>query len=196
MTRRSTFALVGIALAASACARANPEPAAQTARERWETAPSRIAFITSERESRGLSAEIRFGGPLGRSALLLQFPNEWRARGVPRRAFLRLSPRAGSASAETPVTIEAWRISGPWQATLRSWSEKPSLAPPYARADVSPSPSQELRLDVSEIVSYAARNPEREFGIAVIASGGDGPGATFSSGFAGGRAPRLELYLP
>jgi len=190
------IALVGVASGSSSCARPNRDSSAAPAQLRLVSTPTRIAFVSSDRQATGLSGEIRFGGPLGRSALYLKFPNEWRSHGVPRQAFLTLAAREGSASSDSPVIVEAWRISADWQPhTLRHWSDKPNLAPPYARARVSASPPRELRLDVSELVRFAAENPERDFGIAVIASGSDGPGATFSSGLAEGRAPRLELYL-
>jgi hypothetical protein len=163
---------------------------------RLVSTPSSIACLSSDRAASGLSSEIRFGGPFGRSALYLKFPDEWRARGMPRRAFLTLSAREGSASSATPVTLEVWRINADWQPRrLRHWSDKPSLAPPHARIQITSSPAQDARIDVSEIVHFAAQNPEREFGIAVIASGSEGPGAAFATGLAGGQAPRLELYL-
>jgi len=188
--------MLGIAFFSCGCARANRDSGAQLARERVVSSPSSIAYVSSERAVAGLSGEIRFGGPLGRSALYLKFPNEWRTKGPPRKAFLTLSPREGSASSDLPVTLEAWRVSADWQPqTLRQWSDKPSLAPPYARTRISASPARKLRIDVSELLRFAAQNPERDFGIAVIASGSDGPGVTFSTGLAGGQAPRLELYL-
>ncbi len=191
------LAIVAAGLGASACARPSREPTAQLARERLVRSPSSIACVSTDRSASGLSSEIRFGGPLGRSALYLKFASEWRAHGIPKQAFLTLSAREGSAGAGAPVTIEAWRISADWQPRLlQHWSDKPSLAPPYARARITPSSARDLRIDVSELVRFAAENPERDFGIALIASGSDGPGATFSSGLAGGRAPRLELYLP
>jgi len=195
MNTRSVIA-IGLSLASSACARADRGARAELARERLVSAPSSIAFVSSDRVANGLSGEIRFGGPLGRSALYLKFPNDWRARGIPRQAFLTLSAREGSAINDAPLTLEAWRVSADWQPeALRHWSDKPSLAPPYARTRFSASPAQDLRIDVSELLRFAAQNPEREFGIAVIASSSEGPAATFSTGLAGGRAPRLELYL-
>jgi hypothetical protein len=189
-------AFVALALGASSCARSSRQSAAQLARERLVSAPSCIATLTADRAPPGLSGEVRFGGPRGRSALYLKFPNEWRARGIPQQAFLTLSARAGSASADAPVTLEAWRISADWQAqTLLRWSDKPSLAPPYARTKITTSPAHDLRIDVTELVRFAAQNPERDFGIAVIASGSEGPGASFNTGLAGGSSPQLELYL-
>ena len=190
------FTLAGLSLCAAGCARISREPSAGSARERWVNTPSAIAFVASERAVSGLSSEFRFGGPRGRSALFLKFPSEWRARGIPERAFLTVSAREGSASSDLPVTLEAWRVSADWQPrTLQRWSDKPSLAPPYARAKVSSSPAQDLRIDISELVRFAAQNPERDFGVALIGSGSAGPGASFNSGLAGGRAPTLELYF-
>ena len=187
--------LVAIALGSSACARPGRESAAQVARVRLVSAPSSIAYVSPASDAPGLSGEICFGGPLGRSALYLKFANEWRKQGVPSEAFLTLFAHEGSASSDAPVTLEAWRISADWQPRTLRWSEKPSLAPPYARTRIKSSPAQDLRLDISELVRFAAQNPERDFGIAIIASGSEGPGVTFSSGLAAGRAPRLELYL-
>ncbi len=188
--------IVVSALCSGACARASRESSAQLARERLVSSPSSIATLSSERAVAGLSGEIRFGGPLGRSALYLKFPSEWRSRGLPQQAFLTLSARESNPSPDAPMTLEAWRISADWQPrTLQHWSDKPSLAPPYARIELGASPSQELRIDVSELVRFAAQNPERDFGIAVIASGSEGLGASFDSGLAGGQAPRLELYF-
>ncbi|HYP86783.1 MAG TPA: hypothetical protein VEQ59_01485 [Polyangiaceae bacterium] len=191
-------ALLGLALALAAdgCSQPRREPGAALARERLVSLPSSIAHVSSARSSAGLSADIRFGGPLGRSALYLKFPGEWRTQGIPVQAFLTLSPREASPSSDVPLTLEAWRISADWRPqALQHWSDKPSLAPPYARVKVTSSPIREVRIDVTELVLFAARNPERDFGIAVIASGNEGPGESFSTGLAGGRAPRLELYL-
>jgi hypothetical protein len=190
-----------IAYGSSNCTRSTANTSAALAPtskhvERLVSSPSSIAFVSSARAQSGLDDEIRFGGPQGRSALFLKFPREWRARGIPQQAFLTLTAREGSAVSNSPLTLEAWRVSADWHARhLRRWSEKPSLAPPYARTSSTSSPARELRIDVTELVRFAAENPERDFGRAIIASGSDGPGASFDSGFAGGRAPRLEIYL-
>jgi hypothetical protein len=59
----------------------------------------------------------------------------------------------------------------------------------------SSSPPKPLRIDVSELLRFATENPELDHGIALIASGGSGAGATFSTGMDGGAAPRLEVYF-
>ena len=188
--------MLGVAWASCACARPKRDSGAALARERLVSWPSSIAYVSSDRALAGLPGEIRFGGPLGRSALYLKFPSEWRTRGIPEQAFLTLFAREGSASTNTPVTLEVWRVSTEWQSrSLQHWSAKPSLAPPYARTRVMASPAQDLRIDITELIRFAAQNPERDFGVGVIASGSEGPGLSFSSGLAGGLAPRLELYL-
>jgi hypothetical protein len=189
-------AVLTLSLISGSCAHPKLAPSAQLVRQRVVSSPRSIAFVSSQREAFGLGGEVRFGGPLGRSALYLKFPAEWHALGIPRQAFLTLSPREGSAVSNSPLTLEAWRVSADWQPRdLQHWSQKPSLAPPYARNRVTSSPARELRIDVTELVRFAAENPERDFGLAVIASGSDGPGVTFASGFADGVAPYLELYL-
>lgn len=196
MNLRVGLQLVVLAFGASGCVHSNATPYAKRHHHRIVSTPSSIAFVSSAGETHGLGGEVRFGGPLGRSALYLKFPSEWRSQGAPQQAFLTLAPRAGSALSDRPVTLEAWRISGDWQPlTLQRWSEKPSLLPPFARARNARSAAEELRIDVTELVRFAAQNPERDFGIAVIARGSDGPAATFSTGFSGGRAPRLEVYV-
>jgi hypothetical protein len=156
--------------------------------------PSGIAVLAQGRSFSGLPGEIIFGDPGGRSALYLQFPAEFRANGAPLRAFLTLDARTEAPPESQPTQVEAWRVRSAWQASaLHAWSDKPELAPPYVRA-AAVSPSRTLRIDVTEILRFAANNPELDHGIALIASGSDGPGARFSTGMDGDAAPRLEVY--
>jgi hypothetical protein len=142
----------------------------------------------------GLPAEIRLGGPLGRSALYLKFPKASSSHDPPLQAYLALSARAGAPEDSNPVTLEVWRVTSEWRAAdLKSWTDKPDLAPPYARLEVKNSPAQDVRIDVSELVRFLAHNPERDFGMALLASGGAGHGVSLATGVSGGRAPRLEV---
>jgi hypothetical protein len=151
--------------------------------------------LTRAETSSGLPAQITFGGPSGRSALYLQFPPEWRAHGAPLRAYLTLEPLAGEAPEAEPVRVEAWRVRSAWlPAELRSWSDKPELAPPYASAITSSSPARPLRIDVTELLRFAANNPELDQGIALVGRAGNGHGASFATGISGGTAPQLEVY--
>ncbi len=158
--------------------------------------PSSIAALSQAEDAPSLPAQVRFGGAHGRSALYLKFQTDFAARGVPLKAFIALSPREGAPIDATPATVEAWRVSGAWQAEqLVAWSDKPQLAPPYARAELESSLPGEQRIDVTELVRFATKNPNLDFGIALLGRTGSGHGATFATGINGGNAPRLEIYL-
>ncbi len=174
---------------------APPPEVMPAASERTVLAPSSLAVLSSSRDYAGAPSAITFGGVSGRSALYLRFPAEWRARGAPRRAFIALEPQADAPPSSEPVRIEAWRVLRDWRADeLKRWSDKPELAPPYAATQASSSPASTLRLDVTELVQFAASNPELDHGIALIATGGSGHGLSFATGANGGSPPTLELY--
>jgi hypothetical protein len=186
---------VACMLLASACStRGGYDPIPETS-ERLVVTPKALAVLAQPGAFSALPAQITFGATNGRSALYLQFPPEWRAHGSPRKAYLTLEPLAGEAVQGELVRVEAWRVRAAWfPADLRSWSDKPELAPPYASATTSSSPARPLRIDVTELLRFAANNPELDQGIALIASGGSGHGASFTTGIGGGAAPRLEVY--
>ena len=162
---------------------------------RLVTPPCSIAVLAAAQVTTGLPAEIRLGGAFGRSALYLKFPKHSTAQGPPLHAYLALSARAGAPGDASSVTLEVWRVSSEWRpAELSSWSDKPSLAPPYSRAEVKNSPAGDVRIDVTELVRFLAHNPERDFGMALLASGGAGHGLSLATGMIGGWAPRLEVF--
>ncbi|MES1175404.1 MAG: DNRLRE domain-containing protein [Myxococcales bacterium] len=139
---------------------------------------------------------ICFGDPFGPSALYLKFPSGWNARGRAVKAFLTLTPSDAAASDASTISVTAWRVRSDWQpGELRTWSDKPELAPPFASRAITSAPPRELRIDVTELARFAAENPERDFGIALVSRGGAGRGAPFATGMAGGVAPRLEVYV-
>lgn len=178
-----------------ACTPALRPPSDSPRSARVVVTPSSIRALSAAHIDAGLPGEIRFGGPAGRSALYLKFSAEGWARGVPERAFIALSKRSGAPRDPASVTLEAWRVSAEWQPSeLVSWSDKPELLPPYSRVRVSDSLASDVRIEVTELVRFAADNPERSFGIAILARGCDGHGQSFATGMSGGRAPRLELY--
>ena len=162
---------------------------------RWVAGPSHIAVLSQEPAAPGVPSQVTFGGAHGRSALFLRFPSQLLAH-APLKAFIVLAPYEGAAIDGTKVTIEAWHISSAWQPEqLAVWSDKPALAPPYARAALGSSSPLEQRIDVSELIEFAVRNPDLDFGIALLGRGGSGHGASFATGMAGGAAPRLEVYV-
>ncbi len=165
------------------------------ASQRVVATPSRIAVLSQGHSTTGLPGDVTFGDASGRSALYLEFPLEWRAHGAPFAGFITLQPREGEAPDPEPVTVEVWRIRSAWEpSALHAWSDKPELAPPVARTVISSAPGHELRIDVSELLRFAAQNPALAHGMAVLAHGGSGHGASFATGMSGGAAPRLEVY--
>ena len=184
-----------LGLLCSACARHLGVASIPGASARVVETPSGLAALSQSGPIVGLPGAITFGGPSGRSALYLQFSPEWRTSGAPLRAFIALEPRLGEMPDPEPVEVEVWRVRSPWQASaLHAWSDKPELAPPYASAVISSSPARTLRIDITELLRFAANNPALDQGFALIARGGHSHGASFATGMSGGAAPRLEVY--
>lgn len=174
---------------------AHPNAPIPVASERAVITPSGLAVLASGQSYEGVPGAVAFGSTHGRSALYLSFPAEWRAHGAPLRAFIALEPQTDAPPLEEPIRIEAWRIRNDWHPdALHDWSDKPELAPPYASATIPSSPAGTLRIDVTELIRFAANNPELDHGIALIAKGGSGHGAAFATGINGGTPPRLEIY--
>lgn len=194
---RSAWALV-FALAfgpLNSCRRQPADPPPRSS-ARWVLTPTAIASLSSTRQTRGLPEEIRLGEPFGRNLLYLKFPSDWSAKGRAARAFLTLVLSDGVASDPAPISVEVWRVRSDWAPEeLRTWSDKPDLGPPFARAAISAAPARELRIDVTDLLRFATASPERDFGFALLTRGGSGSGAAFSTGVAGGAAPRLEVYV-
>lgn len=186
--------IVFTALPLSSCQPRHAAAARQANVTRWVLTPSAIASLSSARDTQGVPEEIRLGDAFGRGALYLKFPNHWRDHGRPLRAVLTLTPTRDASSDALTISVEAWRVKSDWQPEeLRAWSDKPELGPPSASASITSAPPRELRIDVTQLVRFAAQNPERDFGLAVLARGGPGQGAAFTTGMAGGSAPRLEI---
>ncbi len=192
----ATRLFVFFAVVSSGCGPRRITAALPPSRLRWVLSPSAIASLSSDHDTLGVPAEIRLGDPLGRSALYLKFPNDWSQHGLIRQAFLTLTPSDGAVSDDSPISVEAWRVKSDWQPEqLHAWSDKPELGPPYARCDIPSTPPRALRIDVSELVRFAASDPQRDFGLALLSRGGEGRGLAFTSGMSGGNAPELDVYL-
>jgi len=193
MNRRFALSLLGCIEFAGCAPRASTSIPAASGRS--VLLPSALAVVEQGHTHDGAPGAITFGAASGRSALYLRFPSEWRASGAPLRAFIALEPRDDALPGSEPVRIEAWRVRNAWRAeSLHDWSDKPELAPPHASILVTNSPATTLRIDVTELLRFAASNPELDHGIALVATGGSGHGASFATGISGGRAPELELY--
>lgn len=172
-----------------------PSEALSATQPRVVLAAEAIAVLSKHGPVSGLPERVQFGGALGQNALLLRFPGAEHAAGPPALAFLTLLKADGEAPDPTPVKLEAWRVSSDWQADeLRTWAELPELALPESQLEFESAPEPTVRIDVTELLRFAAAHPNRDFGIALLARGGSGTGVSFTTGMSGGRAPLLELY--
>jgi hypothetical protein len=125
--------------------------------------------------------------------LLLGFAPIWRGARV-ESAFLVLEPLPAAAAGDD-VPLEVLRVQNPW-ASIHAPGQRQSLfALPKAHGIGRPLPGMAVRLDVTEIVRYLARNPERDHGFAVRAGRDVQKGLTISTGLGGAPAPRLDVYV-
>jgi hypothetical protein len=193
---RPQFAWVACALLGIACAERGAQIFSVPERSaRSVMAASELSVLYQARVITGVPGAVTFGELDGRSALYLKFSDAWRRAGVPLRGFLTLEPRAGETPNAEPVTLEVWRVHGAWRAdTLRAWSDKPELALPYSRAHSSSSKGAPLRIEITDLLRFMAEHPALDYGMAVIARGGGGHGASFATGMSEGAGPRLDVY--
>ena len=189
----ATLSLFG----AAGCAPVHGEaPKIPEASQRLVLTPSALAVLSDSQATQGAPGAVAFGDASGPSALYLDFSKDWQRLGVPLAAFLALDAREGAVLDKTPITIEVWSVRSAWQPSeLRAWSDKPTLAPPFARITLSTSASQPLRVDVTPLLRFMVQNPTLDHGFALLARSGTGHGASFATGMSGGRAPRLEIYV-
>ncbi len=144
--------------------------------------PSALSVVSAKGE--GDEGSVTFGGrATGAVALHLAFAGGWREAGRVESAFLLLDAVPGSPPGRDDVPVVAWRVAGA------------ALRPPFGRGVARSSPPSPLRIDVTEIVRFLVEHPRADQGIAVVATAGEGHGASYLTGAAGGAAPRLEIYL-
>jgi hypothetical protein len=158
--------------------------------------PQHIAVVSAKRSyDDGLPPAVTFGSRAeGASALYLRFAPTTADPKRIQSAFLLLEPMPGTLP-DGDVDVDVWRIREPWQPDGIDWLSQPKLAPPRGEGIARSRPPSTLRVDVTAIVEYLAAHGENDFGIALESGSGDGAGASFATGTAGGRTPRLEVYL-
>lgn len=155
--------------------------------------PTGLALASSE-PSASLPPSVTLGQHSdGARAFYLRFPPTFRKTKV-RAAFLLLEPRPG-ALAGPDVPLEVWRADGAWRTEELSARTQPGLAPPVATALGRATPHATVRVDVTEIVRFLATHPELDHGLVVRATERTTAGIAFATGVAGGRAPRLDVYI-
>ncbi|HQP33592.1 MAG TPA: hypothetical protein PLI95_00370 [Polyangiaceae bacterium] len=167
----------------------------EAAARRLELVPDRWAVVTSKGSQPWHEADLPLGrADLGQVCLLMHFDSPLRESSRVVSAFLVLDPSSGATPGPAPVPLSVSRILEPWNATP-SWNRLPALAEPEANALASNWAARPLRIDVTrEVVRWKERR-EDDHGIALVAAPHDPVGASFSLGLAGGRGPRLEIYL-
>jgi hypothetical protein len=158
-----------------------------------------IAVVARGTPNERLSDEIPLGSPLmGTVVLLLRFPAPWGNRARIVSAFLTLEPSPGSSA--SPLALSVARIEEPWSPSSVSWQRLPRLSSPLAFAEIEAGPPRVLRIDVLSAVRGWASGQANDQGLAVMASakgaedrGADG--ASYGTGVAGTRGPRLDVYF-
>jgi hypothetical protein len=181
--------------AAGRCAPIASEIAPEGAR-RVLVAPSEIAVVSSGAQAEALPPELPLGGATaGTIVLLLRFPTPWGNRVRVASAFLTLEPSPGALPEVEPVPVAVMRVLEPWSTTEVSWGRLPRLSAPEARAFATARPPKTLRIDVTSIVQRWARGRSNDQGIALMTGASAAVGATYSTGVAGARGPRLDVYL-
>jgi hypothetical protein len=153
-----------------------------------------MAVVSAQLDPGALPTVVTFGSHArGATRLMLEFDASLQVRQV-EAAFLLLEPAAGVSRGNLDVAVDAFRLSDPWDDAALSWVRGPKRLLPSASGIARPSPPTPLRIDVTNIVRYLVKHPEAHRGILLVAAGGDDAGVSFSTGIAGGRGPRLEVY--
>lgn len=179
---------------ANRCAELGSEPVAENA-SRSIARVTEMAVIASDLDYAGsLPGAVSFGAEqAGTVELLLRFDPIWRRSGRVEQAFLLLDPLPRGRASAANVTVDVWRVEGAWSTSGLSWMTQPDLGHPKAEGIASANQSP-LRVDVTQLVRFLKRFPEKDHGLAVRAGGHDAAGVSYATGVAGGRAPRIEVY--
>jgi len=157
--------------------------------ERVVALPAGLA-LASDDEQVVPSASVTLGS--SRATLYLRFEPVWESRPV-QAAFLLLDPAEHSVGGPD-VELEVWRARREWSGAAFSFRQQPGVTAPLARGIARSIPPLPVRVDVTELVQFAAQHPRQDHGFAVR-SRSDGPLVTIATGSDGGRAPTLDVYL-
>jgi hypothetical protein len=176
---------------AARCVNFSAAPVASASR-RISATPSRMAIATDDR-SWNLGPSAVLGSDSSDTTLYLHFAPIWQT-GRLDSAFLILEPARGALPGDD-VPLQVFRVQGPWTAPAESRGRALRLVSPTARGIGRAFPDLPVRIDVTAIVRYLARNPDGNYGLAVRATRGAPPGLAISTGLDGGSPPRLDVYF-
>lgn len=160
-----------------------------------ELLPDRWAVVTSQGEAPWTGADVPLGrSSLGQVLMLLHFDSPLREQSRIVSAFLVLDPMDGATPGPAPVPVGVSSILQPWDAHP-SWSRLPELSAPESTVMASTWGGRPLYVDVTrQVVRWRERRGD-DHGLALVSSPHDPIGASYSLGVAGGRGPRLQVYL-
>lgn len=160
---------------------------------RLELFPESLAVVTSRRGT-VTAPSVNFGRESdGNVVVLLRYSQTQWPRERLSAAFLVFEPMPGAPPGPGPVQLALARITSPWSGSTVSWQRLPSMSGIEARWLASTWGNRALRLDITDLLK--SQSPNDNYGLAVLASPQNPVGASFALGTAGGRAPRLDLYL-
>lgn len=179
---------------ANRCVAFGSEPVAENS-SRSIARVMEMAVIASDLEySGGLPAAVSFGARrTGTVELLLRFEPIWLRSARIEQAFLLLDPLPRARTSAANVSVDIWRVEEAWSKTELSWLAQPDLGHPKAEGIASANHAP-LRVDVTQLVRFLKRFPEKDHGLAIRAAGHDAAGVSYATGVGGGRAPRIEVY--
>jgi hypothetical protein len=161
-----------------------------------ELLPDRWAVVTSQGAQPWTGVDIPFGrASEGHVVLLLRFPSPLRETSRVVSALIVLDPMPGVAPSPSLVPVTLSRVLGPWTQQEASWTRLPELSPVEENLIVSNWGMRPLYIDVTHQVWRWREQRGDEQGLAIIAAPQNAIGASYSLGLAGGRGPRLEVYV-
>lgn len=167
----------------------------EAAARKLELLPDRWAVVTSQGEHPWSGADVPLGrASLGQVLVLLHFDSPLREQSRIVSAFLVLDPMDGATPGPSPVPVAISRIVQPWDSQV-SWSRLPELSAAESTVLASTWGGRSLLIDVTrQVIRWRERRSD-DHGLALVAAPHDPIGSSYSLGVAGGRGPRLHVYL-
>lgn len=207
--RCSVGVFVAIAASAGCCSAlgcsATPAPLPKTGpvpqtAHRLVLEPSALAFVSSSHDDDAPPAVAVLGAGEGpRTRILVRFdPPSTIAE--PLKAYLVLERAKGALAGPDPITLLTERVTEPWSVAdgLRTSWASPPASEPLLRAEVPTRGGAPIRIDVTAWASELARPQKgkiKAWGLRIEGKG-DGYGLPIATGYGGGTAPWLEIYVP
>jgi hypothetical protein len=158
--------------------------------------PAAVAVVTSADDGQRAGGDVVFGREqAGEVALLMRFASPFRESTQIKAAYLVLDVSPSVPPGPAPVRLRLARIVAAWSAETVNWRRLPQLSAVQGTYWASGWAGRQLRLDVTEQVRRWREQRPDDQGLAVLAAPQNPFGASYALGTAGGRGPRLDVYL-